>query len=413
MAIDPSNIKICLIMIVKDEEDIILESSLPCVAPFIDAWCIDDTGSTDSTPELIENFFSSKDIPGKLHRTNWLGFADSRTRNLEHAEEYIESIKKDEEVWYMFPMDADDLIFGGKSTDYKLAPPEPVSDLPEGYPAFKLDKNFIATTLPDDIAIPMVLPTITYDRVSFVKYNPEIRWMYESIVHEYIFTREKKYRHKTKRIRLKDGYYIGRSIGARSKDPARFINDAFLMIRELYKDPEHRLKHRYLYYIGQSFRDSRMYEESEKYFLQRAELDGWHEEKYLSWVGAAKSRIARGLRDEKTISYLLEAINVRPERLEAPYQLLLIWRHLKKFKLAWNFGKAFIDHPYPVNDTLFVEHNVHHWEFLFHLSICAFWAGHKSESKILSEKLLSLPLGIGPTNKNVIEQIKKNLSFCK
>ena len=50
---------VCLNMIVKNESAII-ERCLNAVYPFIDEYCIVDTGSTDDTIDKIENFFKEK-----------------------------------------------------------------------------------------------------------------------------------------------------------------------------------------------------------------------------------------------------------------------------------------------------------------------------------------------------------------
>ena len=58
---------ICLNMIVKNESHII-EKTLENLCQYIDFsyWVISDTGSTDNTVEIIENFFDQKEIPGEV-----------------------------------------------------------------------------------------------------------------------------------------------------------------------------------------------------------------------------------------------------------------------------------------------------------------------------------------------------------
>jgi glycosyltransferase involved in cell wall biosynthesis len=56
---------ICLNMIVKNESKIITRL-LDSVFSIIDCYCICDTGSTDNTVELITEYFTSKNIPGKV-----------------------------------------------------------------------------------------------------------------------------------------------------------------------------------------------------------------------------------------------------------------------------------------------------------------------------------------------------------
>ena len=74
--------KICLNMIVKNESKII-KRCLESVLPFIDTWCIVDTGSTDGTQDIIKEFL--KDIPGILHEKPWINFGHNRNEALELA----------------------------------------------------------------------------------------------------------------------------------------------------------------------------------------------------------------------------------------------------------------------------------------------------------------------------------------
>ena len=56
---------ICLVMIVRNEAAII-RRCLESVRPHIDRWVICDTGSTDNTPDIVQEILSG--IPGTLHR---------------------------------------------------------------------------------------------------------------------------------------------------------------------------------------------------------------------------------------------------------------------------------------------------------------------------------------------------------
>ena len=81
-----ANPTICLNMIVKNEADIIVNTLSNLVEHIqLDYWVICDTGSTDNTAELIENFFKEKGIKGELHHDEWQDFAHNRTKALEYA----------------------------------------------------------------------------------------------------------------------------------------------------------------------------------------------------------------------------------------------------------------------------------------------------------------------------------------
>ena len=68
---------LCLNMIVKNESKIITRL-FDSVVSTIDSYCICDTGSTDNTVELITEYFSSRNIPGKVVTEPFKNFCHNR-----------------------------------------------------------------------------------------------------------------------------------------------------------------------------------------------------------------------------------------------------------------------------------------------------------------------------------------------
>ena len=62
---------ICLNMIVKNESKIITRL-FDSLINIIDCYCICDTGSDDNTKNIIQEYFNSYNIPGKLLKKNLL-----------------------------------------------------------------------------------------------------------------------------------------------------------------------------------------------------------------------------------------------------------------------------------------------------------------------------------------------------
>jgi hypothetical protein len=63
-------------MIVKNEAHV-LARCLDSVKPFVTAWVIVDTGSTDATQDLVRSCM--RGIPGELHERPWKDFGHNRT----------------------------------------------------------------------------------------------------------------------------------------------------------------------------------------------------------------------------------------------------------------------------------------------------------------------------------------------
>ena len=76
---------LCLNMIVKNESKII-ERLLSSVIGIIDTYCICDTGSTDNTIELINNFFIERKMEGKVITEPFKNFEYNRNFALKECE---------------------------------------------------------------------------------------------------------------------------------------------------------------------------------------------------------------------------------------------------------------------------------------------------------------------------------------
>ena len=70
--------KICLNMIVKNEEKVITRL-LESVINIIDSYCICDTGCTDNTIEVMRTFFEKHNKKGKFVNEPFRDFGYNRT----------------------------------------------------------------------------------------------------------------------------------------------------------------------------------------------------------------------------------------------------------------------------------------------------------------------------------------------
>ncbi len=77
--------KICLNMIIKNESKIITRL-LDTVLSFIDHYVICDTGSTDNTIQVLEEYFKDKSIKGKVVQKPFEDFGKTRTYALKQCE---------------------------------------------------------------------------------------------------------------------------------------------------------------------------------------------------------------------------------------------------------------------------------------------------------------------------------------
>jgi glycosyltransferase involved in cell wall biosynthesis len=97
------NAKIVMISMFKNEATTIRRMLESCYE-HIDYWILQDNGSTDGTPEVVEDFFKDKNIPGFIYQVKegWVGFGWNRDHLLqtclqtEHGCDWIMKMDCDE-----------------------------------------------------------------------------------------------------------------------------------------------------------------------------------------------------------------------------------------------------------------------------------------------------------------------------
>lgn len=360
-----SNIKykLALNMIVKNEEHVI-ESTLECISKYIDYYIICDTGSTDNTKEFIKNFFDKKNIKGEIHDTPWKNFGYNRSVALELCNDKCE---------YCWVIDADDIIVGDL-------------ELPK-----KLDKDCYYLKYGNDF---------TYNRNQI--FRIESKWKYVGVLHEFPAS-EKKI--ETSEL-IKGNYYIdSRRLGDRNKDPDKYKKDANVLLEALKENPD---CSRNTFYLAQSYKDYGEYKLSNKYYLKRFKMEGWHEERYYSLYMIGKNNIALGESAITIENSLLKAFRFRNTRLEALYDLVdYLYYKEKNIEKASKYAKLGLEIK-SCNDTLFVTSSVYEFKFLDLAYIVFFYnKEYKLSYKIVNELLHNRNIPDGERNR-----IEYNKSYC-
>src|SRR5688572_11659840 len=139
--------RICLSMIVKNEAHV-MRRCIASVRPFIDAWVIVDTGSSDGTQELIRELLH--DVPGELIERPWVNFAHNRSEALTYARSRAD---------YVLLIDADEALEVG-----------------EGFALPRLTA--------DSYDFEVHYGGVSYLRKQLVR--AALPWAYQGVLHEYI-----------------------------------------------------------------------------------------------------------------------------------------------------------------------------------------------------------------------------------
>lgn len=327
---------LCLVMIVKDEEDTI-KRCLTAVSPYISYWVIVDTGSSDNTKQVIQETMDELGIPGELHERPWVNFEVNRTESLELAKGKCD---------FRWIIDADDTF---------------VLDDPNINPFYALDKDF------DSFHISYRLQNLSYYRAQIVRSDQD--WVYKGVLHEYLHL--DKPDQKSGQI---PGCHIDADISPLKRASTiqeKYSRDAEILEEALEKEPDNT---RYMFYLAQSYRDSDQPEKSLEAYQRRVDAGGWAEEVYYAMYMVARLKETLKHPISEVVESYSRAWEYRPERLEAVFHTMRKLREQGRYLLAVAYGEAAFQRG-STSDILFVEPEIWQWRLLDEYSISAFYSG--------------------------------------
>lgn len=362
---------ICLSMIVKNESHII-EKTLENICNYINLsyWVISDTGSTDNTVELIEDFFRRKGIKGEISYDKWENFAHNRNLSLEKC------LGKSD---YILFFDADDYIQG----DFKLPK---ILDKDAYYFQLKGEND-----------------AVSYQRTLLVKNNGNFSW--RGVLHEFL-------EHKNPIVQgniLGNYAVISGRLGDRNKDPKqKYLNDATVLEKAILNKQDPDLLARYMFYCAQSYRDAGLFEKAAEWYLKRIEAGGWIEEVTCAYENLGKCYEELGEK-QTALHYWLLGYDYNPNRAECLYNAVRLLRCDGKTRLGYQLGLIAKNMPYPKNDILFVKSDIYHYWIYYELSICTCYVGDFKLGYECCEKVLLTD----PHNDIIVGTTINNLQFYK
>ena len=337
--------RICLNMIVKDESAVI-ERCLASVRPYVDAWVIVDTGSSDDTMAKIEAAMAG--IPGTLHQRPWRDFGYNRSEAAQLA--YASGAD------YLLFMDADDRFV-----------PQPGFAWPQlGADAYALMLEYGG---------------LRYSRTVLV--STRLQWRWVGVLHEYPDATP-----PACAAAMLEGAVIHSSTeGARSRDPDKYKKDAAVLRAALQREPGNA---RYAFYLAQSLRDAGEPRAALKAYRQRVAMGGWYEEQWRAALEVARLEERVGSPLTVVQQSYLAAFELRVQRAEPLVDLARVMRAHSRFALAYLYAGQACKLPMPA-DRLFVEQACYQWMRWDELSIAAYYVGEYQESLRLCDQLLADP----------------------
>ena len=382
--------KLCLNMIVKNESRIIIRL-LESVKDIIDTYCICDTGSTDNTVHLIEEFGKKHNIPGKVIQEPFRNFEYNRSLALKACD----NIDAD----YVLLLDADMIFWKNPKVSG-----EKFKKLLRNHGAFYIFQGNDA---------------MYYKNTRIVKNKSG--FSYKGVTHEYVDVPDRF----TQTAIVKDIVFI-RDIGDGGAKSDKFSRDVRLLKDGLEKEPSNE---RYMFYLANSLKDlagvqkyqmesqiqqmelilkewdsqfanypgitsvissmtdskNKMKEkmiglendlkkEAIKYYEKRIKAGGFWEEVWYSYYNIGKLYMEMDKVEKATYNFHRSFI-LYPQRVENLYEIVKYYREKGDNQTAVYFylmGRDAI-YKFKSRDYLFIQRDIYDFKLHYEMSILGFY----------------------------------------
>ena len=320
--------KFVLILMVKNEEKII-RRCLEAVEGIVDAYAINDTGSTDKTVEIVHDFLQTR--KGSVGISTWKDFGHNRTLSFTMARDYCMAAKMDLADTYGLLLDADMIFVPGDLKKQSLGE--------IGYTLIQSAGN------------------LEYPNTRLVRMDYD--WVCRGVTHEYW---DGACSSLPKSVCYIDDHNDG---GCKSD---KFPRDLGLLEKGLEEDPTNV---RYMFYIAQTHHSMGNWEKAIEYYKRRITAGGWFEEVWYSHYMIAKTY--ETLKDFIQFeTWIQKAYAFHPGRAEGIYCLA------KHFRINGDHHRAMhyiqLGKRIPMTtDSLFIEKDVYTGLFDYEETICRFY----------------------------------------
>jgi tetratricopeptide (TPR) repeat protein len=355
---------LCLNMIVKNESKIITRL-FDSLISIIDSYCICDTGSTDNTVQLINDYFNNKGIQGKVVTEPFKNFCHNRNFALQSCIGMSD---------FVLLLDADMVI-----------------DI----------KNFNKQDLLhyDHFTILQGNESFYYQNVRIVKNNG--KYKYVGVTHEYIDVPP-----NSKIFSINKNNIFITDLGDGGAKHDKFERDIRLLTEGIKEEPNN---HRYYFYLANSYHDSGNFDKAIISYKKRIEFGGWNEEVWYSYyrIGLCYKKMNK-MND--AIHYWMEGYDYYPKRLEGLYEIIQHYRINSKHKLAILFydqAKKILDSNENINNFLFLHKDIYDYKLYYEYTIFAAYLGIKNINCEVIKCLNNL------NNSNEIHNLLRNMKFYK
>lgn len=374
---DKHEFLLTVVIMVKDEVDVIIPTLKPFIDEGVSSFLVYDTGSTDGTQNVIRNYFDNYGLEhAYIIEEPFIDFATSRNRALDLAEQIFVNNT------FMLMLDAEWYIHNVAGLiDY-----------------CKTHKDYIAPDCTGSCYL-MRLLTIA-DNIN--NYIPRLmrrgyNTRYTGVVHESILDKASGMVPDSVYFEYRPQQY------GQDKSKARCARDYALLKKSHEEDPTNS---RTLFYLGQTCQFMDEWEQAIFYYQKRLEIGVVSEEKYLSAyrIGCAIEHIIAAslandsfqkYTEEDAVNYYLKAYSMLPYRAEPLFRIACYYIRHNQHAIAYLFAIRAAQLSYPPYNGMFVENRVYDYLRYDILGQCALYVG---EYEIGKEAVMSA-LQQDPENK--------------
>jgi len=332
------------VIMVKNEETVMQKTLQPFVDGGVDTFFIFDTGSTDNTIAVTQEFFDTNNIQhGYIQQEPFINFAASRNRALELAQQ-------------QFPNAAFMVMF---DAEWYLNDAHALVD----FCNLCLTRNDMYASY----LIRILNSALDFYTPRLIKCNCNVR--FEGVVHEIICSQNI--------VKVPENIYFEYLPETKGieKSAQRYFRDRKLLYKEYYKNPRDT---RNLFYLARTCEDIGNLEEAYDLYKQRIALIGWDEEDFMSVYRLAQTVEKLSYQNEnyrwhEALGYYLQAYKMRPNRAEPLISIAYYYVHQDDMHTAFLFARRAIEIPYPYKDVLFVQKHAYDYLRYELLARCAWY----------------------------------------
>lgn len=251
---------ICMISMFKNEAKGI-QRMLESVWRHIDFYVFQDNGSTDGTPEIVEEFFKNKNIPGFIYKVEegWVGFGWNRDHLLQTT------LRNDHGCDWIMKMDCDEYLEVDEDFDW----------------------SYFYNTNTESFHVAATNPGCIYYRAWI--WNAKLPWHFQhDPAHEIIYLEGKG--DNFERVNLPKGLrMVGTHDGESYTVPTKYISDALILEEKMIREGTLLTDTYHFWYIAKSYQDcyvGNFYPLGEAHSKEFARRFIFYFEEYLKHVNA-------------------------------------------------------------------------------------------------------------------------------